>query len=325
MSELSTETPSGDPFDWLANRWDAFWFAPSDGTNLAVCRILIYLGLAIVYPTYFLSTWDMIYYPMWGDVPAYFNQGLAGIFNWLGLEVGSYETLHMLNWVMFLALICGGIGFCTRASTVVVLLLGFYLWGLPQCYGKIYHTTSVPVFMFAVFAVSRCGDRLSVDSWLRNKMNWRQPAENLKTEGAYTWPIRLSWAIFGICFFSAGISKVTLGGLEWLTSDQMKWNCIAHHYNEYYVAKWTLAIVCLPGFSQLSSLATIIFELAGILILFNWKLRAFVIGNLVFMQFGIWLLMGVPFTLWLICYAVFVPWDRILPIGDSGVCAPDNA
>ena len=142
-------------------------------------------------------------------------------------------------------------------------------------------------------------------------MGWAS-IDYLKTEGTYTWPIRLAWATFGLCFFAAGISKVTLGGWEWLVSDQMKWNCIAHHYNEYHVAKWTLPIVCIPGYSLLTSIATIVFELAGILIVFNSKIRAFVVGNLVFMQFGIWILMGVPFTLWLVCYVFFLPWDRIL-------------
>ena len=296
---------------WFRLRWEQFWFAPSDGFNLAVCRILFFLGLAFVYPKYFISTWDMIYYAQWGDIPAYFNRGLPGPFSWLGLPQAGYDTLVALDWVLFAAFIFAGIGLFTRASTVLVFCLGFYLWGLPQCFGKIYHTTAIPVFMFAIFAVCRSGDRLSVDSWIRKKLNWKLP-DGLESEGAYTWPVRLAWATFALCFFAAGISKVTLGGWEWLVSDQMKWNCIAHHYNEYFVYKWTLPFVCLPGFSPLTSIATIVFELAGILILFNGKIRAFVVGNLVFMQFGIWVLMGVPFTLWLVCYVFFLPWDRIL-------------
>jgi hypothetical protein len=313
MSDNATLLQPEDkgPFVWLSSRWNSFWFAPSDGTNLAICRILFFLGLAIVYPTYVLSTWDMIYYPQWGDVPAYFNRGLPGIFSWLGLQQGNYETLTLLNRIFYFALICCGIGLFTRTSTWLVLLLGFYLWGLPQCFGKIYHTTSVPVFMFAIFAVSRCGDRLSIDALIRKKLGWAT-LEHLKAEGTYTWPVRLAWATFALCFFAAGISKVTLGGWEWLVSDQMKWNCISHHYNEYHVAKWTLPVVCIPGFSPVASAATIVFELAGILILFNSKVRAFVVGNLVFMQFGIWLLMGVPFTLWLVSYVFFVPWDKLI-------------
>jgi len=295
---------------WFSKRWENFWFAPSDGTNLAICRIIFFLGLAIVYPAELLSTWDMIYYAQWGDVPDYFNRGLSGPFTWLGLEQTGYDNLRILDCIFFIALIMSGIGLFTRVSTLVVFLLGFYLWGLPQCFGKIYHTTAIPVFMFAILAASRCGDRISIDAWIRRKIGWSSPV-HLKSEGAYTWPVRLAWATFGLCFFAAGVSKITLGGWEWLLSDQMKWNCIAHHYNEYRVAKWTLPIVCLPGFSPIASAATIVFEIAGILIIFNSKLRAFVVANLTLMQIGIWLLMGVPFTLWLVSYVFFVPWDRI--------------
>ena len=300
---------------WVRHRWNRFWFAKSDGSNLGVIRILFYLGLAIIYPTYALSTWDMIYYPQWGEVPAYFDRDLSGIFSWLGLAQLGYDQLYFLDWVFYIALIMCGIGFLTRPSTIVVLVLGFYLWGLPQCFGKIYHTTAVPVFMFAILATSRCGDRFSVDEWLRSKWGRKVPADYVN-EGAYTWPVRLAWATFGICFFAAGVSKMTLGGWEWLVSDQMKWNCIAHHYNEYHVEKWTLPIVCLPGFSPITSIATIVFEVAGLLILLSGKVRAFVVGNLVLMQFGIWLLMGVPFTLWLVSYVFFIPWDRLLKLGD---------
>ncbi len=88
----------------IAARWQAFWFAPAPVTNLAIARLLFFLGLTVFYLPHDFSGW--------GDVsPAlYFSRRLrpvmvlAGIGMILGIRAlmgPTFENFLLINlfWV----------------------------------------------------------------------------------------------------------------------------------------------------------------------------------------------------------------------------------
>ena len=295
---------------WLRRRWYAFWFTPTEATNLALTRIVLYAGIMVVYPCLPISNEDVVFLPRWGDVPAYFMHPVS-FFSWLRIWVPSYEILQLLEWLFYVTMATSCIGIWTRTSTSIVFILGLFLWGIPQNFGKVYHTETIPVLVFGIMACSRCGDVYSIDSLCSRRRKLRSTLVYQKRSD-YTWPIRLAWVLIAMSVLAAGISKVSLGGWQWLVSDQMKWNIISHHYGGYGLPKWPLKIVRESWFSSGLAWGTVAVELAGPLILVSPRLRLIIVPTLVLMQVGIWLLMGVGFTLWLVCYVVFVPWDIIL-------------
>ena len=145
----------------LAERWRRFWFTPSEPTNLAVGRILLcgYLlyfnwglgGRAVATP--FLRE-------LWRPVSFYV---------WLGDWIPSPEQLSALALVWKVSLLLSCVGLATRWSLTTACLLGVYVVGWRQNYGKVVHAEHVSLVITGVLALSRCGDALSLDSLIRTR------------------------------------------------------------------------------------------------------------------------------------------------------------
>ena len=97
----------------IAARWRAFWFAPAPVTNLAIARLLFFLGLTVFYLPHDFSGWGdvspALYQPVW-------------LFDYFGLPVLSVHALNVIQAVWKLSLLCACIGFYTRTSITLAAI-----------------------------------------------------------------------------------------------------------------------------------------------------------------------------------------------------------
>ena len=295
---------SAEPItSWFKARWNHFWFEPSAPTDLGVSRILAYGILLRLFWSLDTSAWASVPHTFWMPIP---------LFRFLDLPLLSGPVLHVLDvsWKVALGLSC--VGAWTRVSTLCSFVVGIYLLGLPQNFGKVHHPTTIVVLLLAVVAVSRSGDAWSIDAWAHRIRRARRglPPRPPPTSPEYTWPLRLIGVLFALVYFGAAISKLRDSGLAWVTSDNLRLLLIAHHYHHLPPTAWGLHLAQYPWLGHLQAAAALTLELSMVLTIFHRTARRILLPSIVAMQSGIWLLMGVPFTPFASALPFLIPWKR---------------
>jgi len=282
-------------------RWNAFWFAPASPLGLALCRIVFYGGLALGFAgTPFAD---------WADVAPVFWRPTWS-FAALGLGVLPPAPLAIVAWTWKLALVAACVGLATRLSTITSLLLGYYLLGLPNGFGKIHHHDAIVVFVCAILALARSGDALSLDRALRAR-----GAAASAPSGEYTWPLRMVWVLMALLFFGAGASKLRASGLDWVLSDHLAIVLVQGHYHVNDVVPATTFGLGLARHRWVCrALAATVLgaELAYPLALVSRSARRVIVPGVLLMQIGIRILLGPSFGTWMLCNVFWVPWDALL-------------
>lgn len=281
--------------------WLHFWFAPGSAAALGACRIVAFSTFLFAYLFWFDFAPEL-----WAEVPDAFWMPTR-LFHTLGLPVFSGATLRWLGVIWLVSLGAGAVGLLTRTSSITAVVLGLYLCGLPNNFGKIFHGTTVIPLMLLVFACARSGDALSVDAWLRRKEP--PPAPN----GAYTWPIRAFQLLFAFVFFAAGLSKIRNGGVDWFASDSMRYILLLHHYTDgveptrfgLYLAEW-------PWVYRPMALIVMVCETAAPLALISRRARVTVVPMLALMMGGFYICLGFVALPFLALFAAWIPWDWVL-------------
>lgn len=290
----------------LLRRWSPrfvkdFFTADTDPTNLAIFRIVFFLLLA--------SSFSVSNIVWFSSIPAELRfppQGLA----WLTQILPINPTWAWIASVLLLiCCITAALGLFTRVSTILCFVLGLYVLGIPQFYGKINHYHHL-LWFTAILAASPCADVLAIDavfsSWRRaDKGAAGRPGRSQ----VYALPLRFIWLSMGVIYFSAGFWKVWTSGYKWAFSDNPK----IMMYNKWLeLGGWRpiLNIDQHPMLYQLSAAATIVFELSFIVIIFFPAIRFLApLGGLAFHNMTN-LFMRIPFWQLQVCYVAFPDWDR---------------
>jgi hypothetical protein len=299
----------------LARFWDRaiitthrFFFTRSSPLNLGFCRFLFFLLILWLLARYNTTS-------VWAEIPPVYWKPVW-LFQKLHFQQPSPRTAAALLavWRVTLALAC--VGFFTRFSIAASMMLGIYLLGLAQNFGKSAHGEAVLVLMMGVLMLSRCGDAFSIDALLAARRGKPAPRKS----GEYTWPIKMAWILLSLVFFSAGLTKLKRSGLEWITSDHMAIILLSHNYAlrnpptrlGLWIAKraWRCHVL-----AALSLLTEVGFPLA----LTHRYLRAWFVISGLMMQAGIALTLGIWFSTFLCMYLFFVPWDRVASVAGSMV------
>ena len=284
----------------LRKRWMRFWFEPVEPINLGLCRVLCFGAFFLLYLDYDVTSWsevsDSTWMPVW-------------IFQVLHLPVLSSALLVLLQSVWKISLALSSIGLFTRISTISAFILGMYLLGLPNSFGKINHSDAIVVFVFGVMALSRCGDSCSIDRLIwkarqRNDTSGQRP----QVSGEYTWPVRAVWVMFALIFFGAGLSKLRHSGLEWIFSDNMAILLLRAQFEGKSVVPWGFFLAQHQWLTQLMAAATVAIEVGYPLALFSRRARWLLVPGAFSMQIGISLIMGVTFATFLILNLFWVRW-----------------
>lgn len=270
--------------------------------NLAVFRIALFATL-IVLPFFYPPIWfsqlpEALKFPPYGlgFLAEYFPINEA----WARAALSFY----------FFFCVLGLIGLLTRFSAWMALLLGLYLFAIPNWYGKITHYHHV--FWFAaLLAVSRAGDFFSCDGVL--KAFRRADQGHIEPPGpsqAYSLPIRFAWFLIGILYFFPGMWKLKTEGHEWITSDNLKWQ-IYEKWLDWDGWMPVFRIDQYPLLYKFSALATVAFEVSFIVLIFIPFFRLVLFfGGLVFHNLT-YVLIRISFWYLQTLYVILLDWNLI--------------
>lgn len=273
-------------------------------SDLEVCRILFYLLIWI-----FFSSSTVVHY----------TPGLDSLYDpvafhkWFSLPIPG-PWIFSLEKVWHVFLLFSALGFLTRFSTLMSFILGFYILGIPWQLGRTSHKTQIIITCMGILALSRCGVRLSIDSWIKSwlrKFRSRDKTDAIMIE---TWPVRMCQLTWCLMFFNAGISKIKANA--WGIDSGL------HFQNTMLVTQhlWGTPNSLLRDFvynsPQLGSFlinSVILLEATVLLsFIFVGPIRWFYILSLILMQIGAYYLLGMNFFMMFPVYLFWIPWTALL-------------
>lgn len=290
----------------LAERWTGFWFRPVEPTDLGFSRFLFF-GYLFIHS----FTLRQLYFASAAPYHAYWIQD--SFFELLDLAPPSSGLLLLLSsiWTAALALSC--VGLLTRWSTLVAFVLGLYLLAVPNQLGWASPEESGTVLVLAALALSRCGDHLSVDGWLRRRAGRPEPVAS----GEYHWPLQFGRTVLSLILMSTAIAKLYRSGLEWIFSSNMTYAMLDQWYHEYDLEHRKLGLAMVrfsihrKWFAEMMAAFAVFIELGHPLSLFFRRARWIWVpgGFLLFM--GIRNTLGFTFDSVVILHVFWVPWSYV--------------
>jgi hypothetical protein len=286
----------------LRAAWARFWFAPGEAVDLGLCRLVFLACLLYALPIPRFGAWATLPAAMWEPI---------ALFRWLGLMPASAAALDTMSLALEVALVTAALGFLTRSSCTVAALLSFYLFGLSQCFGGVYHGTTVVPPVLLILALARSGDTCSLDSLLR-RASGRAPASSAAAAGEYTWPIRLAQCLCVLVFCAAGVAKLRHGGLAWAFSDNLREILIGQHYNVFAPTSDLGLRVAEHRYLCMATAAVLMTaEALAPLALFSVAARRVLLPLLVVFLLALPPLFGFRFQTFLALFVFWIPWQRL--------------
>ena len=230
--------------------------------------------------------------------------GWGVIARWFPRSPGLYEAVTV---VFLVTTVLGLIGLWTRFAVPLAVAAGFYVFTVPQLFGKINHNHEMVLFGI-LLALSPCGDALSVDAWLRRRRGKRVPA--LMRSARYGLPLNFVMLLMGVIYFFPGAWKVARNGAHWFTAENlgMLISSKLAETGPTWVQVWILHH---PALLTVGAFATIVFEVGWIFAVMNRRTRwvAFVVG-LGFHSFTR-LSMNIGFYEMQACYTALIDWGGV--------------
>ena len=283
-------------------RWLDYWFAPLGPERLALCRIVFYGALFLLYLFSDLRPFGHLA-AFWSPLPT---------FALLGLPAPTVSGLIVAQVAWKAALLCCCLGLFTRPAALVSFALGFYLIGLPYNFGSLKHDDAIAVLVLGVLTLARTGDACSLDRWLA-----RQFKQGLVTppSGEYRWPIRVVWLLTAWVFCAAGLSKLRLSGLEWIFSDNLAILLLQNQYHLTpadplpFIGPMLARVIWL---CNLMAAFTIALEVLLPLALVSAYARRILLPGGLLLLIGFRLALGPDFIRLILCMLFWVPWDTLL-------------
>ncbi len=285
----------------LWHAWRSFWFRPEPAVNLCLSRA-VFFGLLFAF-------YLPVDHSVWGDIPVDFWQPVS-FFSWSpAFRLGS-AWLWPLEVVFKLSLLFSALGLCTRLSVTTALVSGMLVLGMPNNFGKVHHNAGPVVLCMALLAISRCGDRYSLDALLT------KAKDVPRVSAEYGWARRAVCALIVLVYFSAGLSKLRVSGWAWASADNMSNMILSHvHYNVSGPSAWKTAGLLLAQsefLSRAAAVGSLLLELSCPLALFFRRAAWVLIPALFCMQTGIRVIMGPDFTAVMFMFVFWIPWARFL-------------
>lgn len=213
---------AAEPLTGLRRRLGCHWFAPASLLDLAMVRIVVVatelvsllvpgpssLGRQLWLshapaPTFMpFPALKVLMLPFgWGARPG--PMFLHAV--WIGALVFGILALIGLSWRLALALFAA-------ASTLLI--------AHAYSYGEMHHGQALLVIALWVLCFAPSGAALSVDALLdrrrRARRSVRVEAPGADSSPFARWPLRLIQWLLVLAYLSAAISKLTMGGLDWL-------------------------------------------------------------------------------------------------------------
>jgi hypothetical protein len=279
----------------IAGAWDAFWFTPQPAYTLGLVRIGF--GVAAV-------VWTLALLP---DLFRVFGEGGAAPiyapldYQWTVFEIWSGERALQVGWVLLLvAALAMTAGWHSRIAAMVVFVLiysfhrrAFYIFNAGD---------TIIVVIALVLALSCCGAALSLDQR-------RQAGSFWSAQTLAPWPIRLLQIQLTLIYLVSVQAKLI--NKPWADGS-------AAYYAWRTDGRWAL----LPVPEWLADNAilvnaftwgTLVIELVLAILVWNRRLRLWVLAAGVVMHLTMMFTMNVAFfsLAMFVLYLAFVPWETV--------------
>lgn len=300
---------------------DRHWFAPADLRVLAAVRIVLVglmlstmlfpgllgsLGISGVYG-FETQRW-VLEFPDHSFVPIPTLKLLTAPFG----DWGARPSALFIQVVLWLATASGFaalVGLASRTSMLCFAATTTLLTAHGYSYGELHHPQTLPTLALWALAVGPIGGAWAVDALrvrvrrARRELSW-QPVRHLdRTDPLARLPIRTIQWLLVLAYLSAGLSKLDIGGLEWLNGYR-----ILYHFAESAMTGSALAAFVgeLPFSAATLALLSLMFELTfAVAVLVPRMTLPYVITG-TFFHVGIYVLIRAPFVGWPLLYVVFI-------------------
>ncbi|HUP25351.1 MAG TPA: HTTM domain-containing protein [Thermoanaerobaculia bacterium] len=270
---------------------------PGTAFDLAALRIAVF-GALILQTLMWQGT------PSWfASLPEALRQPPPGWRAVGGLPFASPIAVALLEAGFVVVCLLAAAGWFTRTTTVVATLLGLYLLGLPQSFGKLNHYHHL-LWIAALLAASPCSDGWSLDRARRGATAEPQP------HSAYGLPLRVTWVLIGLMYLFPGLWKVVASPAGWLSGRDLvghlhaKWHELEGFRPFLPIDQWPLLTRTLSWF-------TLAFELSFLPLVLWRRARPWVVGGGLLFHVGTTLTMRISFLPLVACYVAFLDWGAI--------------
>ena len=192
------------------------FFNKNPAYNLGLCRILFY-GLCLEELWSKDYTVEVFYYSqllpkeLWTPV---------GVFNFYPKDMmySLAETYMLLN-ILCACLFFSMVGFLTRISAGLSFFIALLFLGYPNNFGTVSNSSCLFLVTMFILIFSNMGETLSVDNLLKKK---NTNTENKRLNLFWSlWTVKLITVLTCLFYFTSGIQKLRLSGLNWFLSDHM--------------------------------------------------------------------------------------------------------
>jgi len=270
-----------------ARRVDAALYAP--GSELQLCAVVT--GLAALIGV------QLAYFP-WArlaDLPPALFRPVPVLFFLPAMPPAGVIAAVQVAGLAAAAMAAAG---RRRPGTFAVAWLAYLLLaGLRASRGKIQHNDLLLLFACVPFLLA------PPTRWLDRATTERS--------ARWGWPVRTAIAVVAGAYFFTGFRKLTLSGLAWVASDNMRWILYAGATSHAKLPSAALFVADRPWLAHLAAAGVLGFELAFPLLVLSRRARpALVIGAFVF-HGGTWLALGLDYWKYAFVVALLlVDWTR---------------
>ena len=226
--------------------------------------------------------------------------------------LGSETSLWLFQRLTEVVLFLGVIGWHTRIVIPLATLSAFVLNGILREYSGFWHQNLVPIYVLAVLSFTPCGDGWSLDRVRRIARGRSVPAAE-RPAPVYGWARYACWVVIALPYLAAGLSKVRDGGLQWVSSTNMR----SMLYEQTLLPRkgdWSIALYLapLPDIAfVLLGIAAVSGELIFVTVLFSRLARRIVPALTMSMHVGIIRLQNIVFADLVFLPLVFYDFSKV--------------
>ena len=269
---------------------------------LDIFRIACVLWIAYLFQSYYF--FNHIHYPQafWHPV---------GIMRFLDRSTITQELMYKVEVLFWISLGLSFFGLLTRWALILSAITLTFLMSHEMSYGFMSHREPAMILTLFILSAFPVGHVYSLDAVI-----FKRPL--MATEKDVDWFLFFIRALFCVAYFSAGIYKLRISGLSWITTPALV------YYLQFITALWPnywlnnyfpdlgYQLSLYPNLCRLLCALVLILEVGAPLALFVKKTKWPIVLGLAAMQLATFFILKISFLHFLILFLAWLPWKRIL-------------
>lgn len=282
----------------IANWWSSL--VPASASGLGMVRAGVHsVFLLAVFSTSFR---ELGYLPLTILRPT----GIMSLLSWkFYARLVTPGGMKALQIALLISLLMSTIGYLTSITTKSSAVLVILYEGLLRSFGHYNHDEMTGIYFLVILAFTPCGDAFSVDSVYR-------PPNRIKSS-TYGYPILVMQMVLAWCYFTAGLSKLRISGLDYFGIDNLAIQAISHsldnlHETQFRFAFWLPQV---RDYLGLVMIVTIAWEILFPLAVFWRRSRWWFLGFGILFHLVTLFTMNIFFSNLMMMYLIFIDWNAV--------------